>query len=135
MTRKTWATGAVVGVLGLVTVLAGCSADDARKVDRAAALGCTQVPEAATSAIAATLTDGFSLGDGISGFERDGRWFVAASLVDGEGLTEVAGFGVDSASEPVIVTAETDHAQEASSAPAGSTVAGTDVLDCIVTIR
>lgn len=125
---------ASLGALVLATVLSGCTPADDAKADRATELGCGEAPAAAVDAIAATLSAGTTLGDGSTGFERDGRWLVVAPLVDAEGITQDAGFAVDLSSDPVSVTAETDVAQESSSAPAGSTPGAADVLDCIFTV-
>ncbi|MHA7132414.1 hypothetical protein [Oerskovia turbata] len=132
--RRTWTTSAALGALALATVLSGCSAADTAKADRATELGCGEAPAAAVDAIAATLSAGSTLGEGSSGFERDGRWLVAAPLVDAEGITQDAGFAVDLASDPVAVTAESDVARASSSAPAGSTPGAADVLDCVFTV-
>lgn len=133
MTRRAWKTGTAIGMVALSTVLVGCAGDDAEKAARADSLGCTEVPAGATDAIESVLGDGVSLGDGSTGFERDGLWLVAAPLVDTEGVTQNAGFGVDLAVDPVAVTAENDHARESSSAPSGSAPAAGDVLDCVFT--
>ncbi|MFF3065605.1 hypothetical protein ACFVQ3_13690 [Oerskovia sp. NPDC057915] len=121
------------GTVALSMVLVGCSGDDAEKAARADSLGCTEVPAGAAAAIESVLGAGVSLGEGSTGFERDGLWLVAAPLVDAEGVTQNAGFGVDLAADPVVVTAESAHALESSSAPSGSAPAAGDVLDCVFT--
>lgn len=134
MSRKTWMTRAAACAVGLSIALTGCSAGDAQKAERADSLGCTEAPAPAVDAIESTLGDEVTLGEGSSGFERDGRWLVVAPLVDAEGITQNAGFGVDLSVDPAAVTAESELARESSSAPAGSTPAADDVLDCIFTV-
>jgi hypothetical protein len=133
MSRRTWTTVAATAVLSIALV--GCTAAaDSRKADRATALGCDEVPPAAVEGIGAVLSDGFTLGEGSTGFEKDGRWLVATPLVDTEGVTENAAFAVDLAAQPAAVTAESEHAAKASSAPTGATPGATDVLDCIFSV-
>jgi hypothetical protein len=131
----TWKTTTVATAAVLTLALSGCSAAaEAQKADRATELGCTEVPSTATSAVEATLTGGYTLGEGSTGFERDGSWLVAAPLVDSAGVTENAAFAVDLATDPATVTSTGDAALQASSAPTGADTSVADVLDCIFTV-
>jgi hypothetical protein len=135
MSRRTWTTRTAAAAALLAIALTGCTvAEDSRKADRATELGCTEVPAEAVTGIEAALVNGYTLGEGSTGFERDGRWLVAAPLEDAQGITENAAFAVDLAAQPAAVTAESAHATKASSAPAGATTGATDVLDCVFSV-
>ncbi|SDF27755.1 hypothetical protein SAMN04487781_0827 [Cellulosimicrobium cellulans] len=135
MSRRSWTTRSAASAAVLAIALSGCTvAADSRKAERAAELGCDEVPTAVADAVEAALSDEFTLGEGSTGFEREGRWLVAAPLVDAEGITENAAFAVDLAARPAAVTAESGHAQKASTAPAGSTAGAADVLDCVFSV-